>query len=596
MEPYRTHYCGELREAHIGTSVRLAGWVHRVRDMGGVVFVDLRDRTGIVQIVFREEIDADLTDMAGLLRTESVIQVVGDVAARPPDTVNPKIATGAIEVVARSLTVLNPCAPLPFQIADDATPHETTRLRYRYLDLRRPSMLRNLELRHRVVLRARQYLHSQGFLEVETPILTRSTPEGARDFLVPSRLHPGKFYALPQSPQLFKQILMVAGFDRYFQIARCFRDEDLRADRQPEFTQIDIEMSFVREDDVLSVTEGLMQAMFEEAGYVIPTPFPRMDYDTAIERYGSDKPDLRFDRTLENVTDLFRETEFRIFRQAATTEDHIITALAVPEGVHWPRNRLDQINDRVKELGGRGIVWIRWLPNGEVQSPVAKFLRAGELDALRQRLRLSEGGVALLLAGPREAACTMMGTLRVELARQEGWIPADAGWRFVWIVDFPLLEWSEEEHRWVARHHPFTSPRMDTMEWMHTDPARVRAHAYDLVLNGVEIGGGSIRNHRADVQRQVFALLGIPPEEYETKFGFLLEALSYGAPPHGGIALGLDRIVMMLAGATSIREVIAFPKTASGQCLLTGSPNWVTEHQLKELHIRVVDEEVKEEK
>lgn len=587
LEPtsLRTVGCGDLRETHVGQKVYLCGWVQRVRDLGGVVFVDLRDRSGWSQIVFREEVVPHLMEMASHLRTESVIRVEGEVVKRTPDTVNPSIPTGTVEVVVRNCDVLNETETLPFQVQDDTSAGEVIRLRHRYLDLRRPVMQRNLEVRHRVILAVRNYLSERGFLEIETPILTRSTPEGARDFLVPSRLHPGKFYALPQSPQLFKQILMVSGFDRYFQIARCFRDEDLRADRQPEFTQIDIEMSFVEEEDVLRLTEDLIIHMFEVVGISLPHPFPRMSFQQAMEQYGTDRPDLRYPHQLSRLDNVFKSSDFKILKNAADDEKSVVLGLRIPGGDAWPRNRIDQLTEYVRQLGAPGLIWFRFQESGEVQSPVLKFLRKDELEHLRQASSCENGDLLVLMAGPWEPTCIRMGAVRQWVAEVESWIPEETRWSPVWIVDFPLLEWDEEEERWVARHHPFTQPVESDLEGV--PPESIKARAYDLVLNGVEIGGGSIRNHRIDFQMKIFEFLKIPPEEAQAKFGFLLDALRYGAPPHGGIALGLDRIIMMMTGASSIRDVIAFPKTASGQCLMTGSPAPVDEKQLDELHIRI---------
>ena len=581
----RTHRCGVLREDDIGQTVRLCGWVQKVRDLGGVIFVDLRDRSGVIQVVFREEIIPDAMDRAAHLKSETVIAVEGEVVRRSEDTVNPAIPTGHIEVVVRTLEILNETETLPFQVQDETTAGEVIRLRYRYLDLRRPIMQRHLELRHRVLLTARTFLHDEGFLEIETPILTRSTPEGARDFLVPSRLYPGRFYALPQSPQLFKQILMVAGYDRYFQIARCFRDEDLRADRQPEFTQIDIEMSFVTEDDVMNLTEALLVRMFEVAGITLPQPFPRMTFRDALEQYGSDRPDLRYPHPLVRLDDVFMDSEFKILKSAAVEEGSIVLGLRVPDAAGWARNRLDQLTDYVKQLGAPGILWFKWPKGDAVQSPVARFLSPDEIDQMMATAGCTEGDLLLVMAGTWEETCLRMGAVREWVAQKEKWIPSEDRWCPVWIVEFPLLEWDADEERWVARHHPFTQPAEP--DFAERDPATVKARAYDIVLNGVEIGGGSIRNHRMDVQMKIFDLLRIPEAEAREKFGFLLDALRYGAPPHGGIALGVDRIIMMMAGASSIRDVIAFPKTASGQCLMTGSPAEVEERQLKELHIQV---------
>lgn len=584
---YRSHGCGEINEALFHCEVLLSGWVDSLRDLGGVVFIDLRDRTGIVQVVFREEHHPELLKIASHLRLETVIQVKGIVELRPPDTINIQVPTGRFEVIAHHLEILNTTEPLPFTIENNTHAGETVRLKYRYLDLRRPIMQQNLELRAKVLLAARNYLHEQGFLEIETPILTRSTPEGARDFLVPSRMHQGNFYALPQSPQLFKQLLMVAGFDRYFQIARCFRDEDLRADRQPEFTQIDIEMSFVDREDILELTEGLLTAMFAAGGIQLPIPFPRMTFHEAMEKYGSDRPDTRYNYTMIRLDSVFMSSKFKILADAAQHDGDVVLGLRVPEGSTWARNRLDQLTEFARNLGAPGLFWFKISEDGSVQSPITKYLQAEELRALKVQAGLSPGDLLLAMSGPFESTCTYMGAIRREVARFTGQIPESNVWRPLWVIDFPLLEWNEEDHRWVARHHPFTSPFPEFFEQTNPEPDKILARSYDIVLNGVEIGGGSIRNHRLDWQKQVFHWLQIPPHEYEEKFHFLLEALNYGAPPHGGIALGVDRIIMMMAGMDSIRDVIAFPKTASGQCLMTGSPAPVTEKQLKELHLVV---------
>ncbi len=584
---YRTHYCGEITKDTVHQTVKVAGWVHTKRDMGGVLFIDLRDRSGLVQVVFREEVNAEVLEQAKHLHYETVVAVTGTVEFRPPDTINPKLPNGDVEIVAQTLSVLNPADPLPFTIQEAHKASEITRLTYRFLDLRRPEMWRNFFIRHRVILGIRNFLHKHGFVEVETPILTRSTPEGARDFLVPSRLHPGKFYALPQSPQLFKQLLMVSGFDRYFQIARCFRDEDLRADRQPEFTQVDIEMSFVTEDDVMSLTEDLLQEMFEEIGVTLSPPFPRIPFKEALERYGSDKPDLRYPLELMRVDDMFTSSEFRILGDAAREPSRCVMSIGVKGGASWTRNRLDQLTEYMKSLGSPGLFWIKFEKNGDIKSPIKKFLTSTELSRLKEKLDLREGDLVLMLAGVWEETCLLAGKLRERVIQLLELQPTQ-DWSFCWIIQFPLLEWSEEENRWVARHHPFTSPDPETLNFYPNHPEKIRARAYDIVLNGVEIGGGSIRNHTVEQQETVFKILGIPREEYEEKFSFLLNALRYGAPPHGGIALGLDRIIMMMVGAPSIRDVIAFPKTASGLCPLTGSPSQVSNEQLKILNIRVI--------
>lgn len=578
----RSGYCAEFTARDAGREVKLAGWVHRRRDLGGLVFIDLRDRSGIIQLIFSPE-RAEVHRRARELDREDVIAVKGVIKKRAPENVNPKLPTGEIEVEVHELEVLNKSKPLPFQIADQVEAHEETRLEFRYLDLRRPPMQRNLILRHKIITAIREFLNGEGFIEIETPMLTKSTPEGARDYLVPSRTFPGRFFALPQSPQLFKQLLMIAGFDKYYQIARCFRDEDLRADRQPEFTQLDLEMSFVTQEDVLSTVERLVAHVFRATlGVELETPFPRMGYDEAFARFGTDKPDLRFGLELKELTDLFEGTEFRIFANTIAAGGAVI-GLNLSGGAKYSRKELDTLEKHAQGLGAKGLLWIRFTPEG-IESPIAKFIDEKTAVALRERFAAQPGDLAFLVADERRAAQEILGGLRLELARREGLIP-EGEWRPLWIVDPPLFEWSEEEGRLVSTHHPFTMPRREDWELLKTDPERVRAEAYDLVLNGTEIAGGSIRIHLRELQQTVFEILGISADEAEEKFGFLLRALEYGAPPHGGIAFGLDRLVMLMAGASSIREVIAFPKTLTAYCPLTGAPSSVKEEQLEELGI-----------
>jgi aspartyl-tRNA synthetase len=567
-----------------GQPVTLMGWAFRRRDHGGLIFVDLRDREGLTQLVFNPTIDAAAHEAAGRIRAEFVLAVEGAVERRPPGSVNPELATGEIEVSVRRLRILNESKPLPFPLDESQETVEPLRLKYRYLDLRRPAMLGHLLLRDQVCRATRDYLHSQGFVEVETPMLTRSTPEGARDFLVPSRLTPGTFYALPQSPQLFKQILMVGGLERYFQIVRCFRDEDLRADRQPEFTQIDIETAFLDRDEFLPVIEGLVAAIFSRAkGLELARPFRRLTWDEAIRRYGSDKPDLRFGLELADCSELFRGGPFQVFAQVVA-QGGAVQALTVP-GAAFSRKDLDDLVERAKGAGAKGLVWVR-VGEGTLQSPAARHLEA-QRDALLARTGAKPGDLVLLVADQMPFAATVLGRLRIELAHRLGLVSGEAQ-ELLWVVDFPLFEWNAEERRWDAMHHPFTAPTDADVETGLADPGAARAKAYDLVLNGQEIGGGSIRIHARTLQQRVFDVLGIGEAEARAKFGFLLEALEYGAPPMGGIALGLDRIVANLAGVDSIRDVIAFPKTQKGTCSLTDAPTVVSPRQLAELELRVV--------
>jgi aspartyl-tRNA synthetase len=578
--PMRTHRCGELRAEHAGSEVALCGWVAHDRDHGGVLFVDLRDREGSVQVVFHPEEQPEAHATASRLGGESVVRVVGEVRRRPDGTVNPGLPTGEIEVAAREVEILSEAEPPPFPIEDRVQASEDIRLRHRYLDIRRPEMTRRLQLRHRAFESIRRFLDERGFVEVETPMLTRSTPEGARDFLVPSRLSPGRFYALPQSPQLFKQILMVAGLDRYYQIVRCFRDEDLRADRQPEFTQLDIELSFVEEAEVQSIIEELFVRVWREILDVeLTTPFPRLPYAEAMRRYGSDKPDLRYGMELADLTDVFRDTGFRAFA-GAIERGGVVKGFAAPGAAGWSRKDLDGLVVEAQGRGASGLVWMTW-SGGQARSPVEKHLTPDEVAAAIEATAAGDGDLVLLVADPEPKANTVLDGLRRLMADRLGLIP-ESEFSFAWVTEPPLFEWSEEEERWVSVHHPFTSPATEDLS-----PETATARAYDLVVNGWELGGGSIRIHRPDVQRKVFEALGFRPEEAEARFGFLLEAFRYGVPPHGGIAFGLDRTAMVLAGETNIREVIAFPKTQSGADLLTGAPAEVDEGQLRELGLRL---------
>jgi aspartyl-tRNA synthetase len=580
----RTHRCGELRATDVGRRVILQGWVHRQRDHGGLIFIDLRDREGWTQVVFNPQNAPDAHETASDVRSEYVIEVEGEVGLRPPGTANPGLPTGDIEVVADRITVLNPSLPPPFSIADEGNVEEPLRLTYRYLDLRRPRMARNLLLRHQVIKFIRDFLDERGFLEVETPILTKSTPEGARDYLVPSRVHPGEFYALPQAPQQFKQLLMVAGVDRYFQIARCFRDEDLRADRQPEFTQLDLEMSFVDVDDVLGIVEDLFTAMSARlTDKTVPTPFPRLTYREAMELYGTDKPDLRYGLASIDVSDVFAQTEFAVFRDAVASGGRI-RGFAVPGGAKYSRREIDELTELAKGQGAKGLAWAAIEADGNLRSSFARFLSEGERTAMAERLGASAGDLILLVADKGEVPSRALGAIRIEVARREDLADPDT-LAFARITEFPLVEWSETENRWDAMHHPFTMPMDEDLAYLDTEPGKVRAKAYDLVCNGWELGSGSIRIHRRDIQEKVFQLLGHDAESIENRFGHLLRAFQYGTPPHGGMAPGIDRTVAILAGESNIREVIAFPKNQSAVDLLMGAPSTVDEAQLRDLHI-----------
>ncbi|MGH8686492.1 MAG: aspartate--tRNA ligase [Burkholderiales bacterium] len=584
----RTHYCAELSTALIGQQVSLAGWAHRRRDHGGIIFIDLRDREGLAQVVCDPD-RAEAFAVADRVRSEFVLRVTGRVRARPAGTVNPSLKSGEVEVLAESVEILNPSAPPPFQIDDDNL-SEQVRLEHRVLDLRREPMQRNLRLRHRAASAARAFLDAGGFVEIETPVLYKSTPEGAREFLVPSRLHEGHFYALPQSPQLFKQMLMIAGFDRYYQIVKCFRDEDLRADRQPEFTQIDIETSFMDESAIRATMERLARHVFKEVlGVALPDPFPVMRYEDAILDYGVDKPDLRIPLKLTELTDVMRDVEFKVFSAPASRAGGRVAALRVPGGSTLTRGEIDGYTDYVKSLGAKGLAWIKVNERARgaegLQSPIVKNLHAAALAAVLERSGAQDGDLLFFAADAADAANACIGALRQRIGHERGF--AQPGWCPLWVVDFPMFERDEAAGQWKARHHPFTSPKPGHEEFLEAAPEKAYAQAYDLVLNGWEVAGGSVRIHRQDIQQQVFRGLNISAEDQRAKFGFLLDALQYGAPPHGGIAFGFDRLVALMAGVEAIRDVIAFPKTQRGQDLLTGAPTPATEKQLRELHIRL---------
>ena len=583
----RSHYCGQVDSRLIDQTIEVAGWVHRRRDHGGIIFIDLRDREGLLQIVFDPQFPA-LFKEAERLRNEFVIRVKGRVRARPAGTVNENLASGEVELLTEELELLNRAEPLPFQL--DETVGEELRLRYRYLDLRREVMSRRLRLRHELTRAMRAYLDEHGFIDIETPMLTKATPEGARDCLVPSRTHEGKFFALPQSPQIFKQLLMVAGFDRYYQIVRCFRDEDLRADRQPEFTQLDIETSFLTQDQIMGLMEGLVRRLFQQVlGVALPEPFLRMTYTEAMRRYGSDKPDLRIALELVDVADLVADCDFKVFCGPAKDPKGRVAALRVPGGGALARSQIDAYTAYVARYGAKGLAYIKVNERARgregLQSPIVKFLSDAAVAGILERTQAADNDLIFFGADSAKVVNDALGALRLKIGQDLSMV--QGGWRPLWVVDFPMFEWDAEERRWVAMHHPFTSPKSDDPAALRADPQRAFAKAYDMVLNGSEIGGGSVRIHRQEMQSTVFDLLGIAPEEARAKFGFLLDALQFGAPPHGGIAFGLDRLAMLMAGADSIREVIAFPKTQTAADPLTDAPTEVSEAQLRELHIRL---------
>ena len=580
----RTHTCGALRQTHVGADVVLLGWVHRVRDLGGVLFIDVRDRAGVTQVVFDKDDEARLAK-AKRLRSEFVVGVEGQVRVRSADTVNPKLDTGEVEIVVKRVTILNEAKTPPFPVADDTPVSEDVRLKYRYMDLRRPGLQANLVLRHKVTTAVRRYFDQHDFIEVETPILTKSTPEGARDYLVPSRVHPGEFFALPQSPQLFKQILMVAGLDRYVQICKCFRDEDLRADRQPEFTQVDVEMSFARPETIFDLIEPLMKDVFAVIGQTIDTPFPRMPYSEAIAKYGSDKPDLRCGMPIQDFREFFRESGFRVFKEIVAGGG-TVRGFVVPHAAGYSRSEVDGLVDVAKGLGATGLVWARRAADGVVTSSVMKAMGEEAVRGLLDLSNVEAGGLLLVAAGEPDGTSKLLGQMRLHIAKRDDLLKP-RHYAFTWVVDFPLLEWDADAKRYNSMHHPFTSPLDQDMDKLATAPGEARAKAYDLVLNGSEVGGGSIRIHDSTMQSRIFSLLDIEPDEAKARFGFFLDALEYGTPPHGGIALGLDRLVAILANESSIREVIAFPKTATAADMMSGAPSSVSAHQLRDLHLRV---------
>ncbi|MCD6548375.1 MAG: aspartate--tRNA ligase [Thermodesulfobacterium sp.] len=589
MRLKRTHYIEKLNKEFIGKEVIVSGWVLRRRDHGGVIFLDLRDRTGLLQVVFEEGLDPEIHELADSIRIEYVISVKGLIRKRPPGMENPKIPTGEIELVVSDVEILNTSKTPPFPMDEDLSEvSEAVRLKYRYLEMRALDGLKPFIFRHQVNQTIREFLNNRGFLEIETPFLTKSTPEGARDYLVPSRLYPGKFYALPQSPQLFKQILMVAGVDKYYQIVKCFRDEDLRADRQPEFTQLDMEMSFVDENDVMILVEELLAYLFEKVlNITLDTPFPRISYEDALRYYGTDRPDIRFDMKLKELSDLFKDTSFKVFKSVLDSGG-VIKGLKAP--ANFSRKELDELTGFAQELGAKGLAWIKYNKNAKSfeekwSSPIVKFFEKPVLEKLEETFNpLEDIATFFFVADREEIANSVLAELRIHLAKKLNLVP-EKKFSFVWIVDFPLFEWDEEENRLVSVHHPFTHPKEEDIPLLETDPLKVKSRAYDIVLNGIEIGGGSIRIHKKEVQKKIFELLKISPDEAEEKFGFLLTALEYGAPPHGGIAFGLDRLIMLMLGKKSIREVIPFPKTQRAQCLLTGAPAEVKIEQILELHL-----------
>ncbi|MEW6401353.1 MAG: aspartate--tRNA ligase [Chloroflexota bacterium] len=587
---YKTHTCGELRASHAGQTVTIAGWVHRRRDHGGVIFVDLRDRYGLVQVVFNPDLPKSTLDELASTRFEWVLQITGVVHKRPAGMENPKMPTGEIEIIAQEVKVLNPAKTLPMMVSDDTDlPDENTRLKYRYLDLRREKMTRNMVLRHRVIKFMRDYMDKNGFIEIETPILFKATPEGARDYLVPSRLYPGYFYALPQSPQQLKQLLMVAGLDRYFQIARCFRDEDLRGDRQPEFTQLDLEMSFVHRDDVLAMVEGLYTEMIPTVAphkNLLSTPWPRLSYNEAMEEYGTDKPDLRFGMELCDLTEIFKVSEFRVF-QSALEAGGVIKCIVAPDSASMTRREVDALTESAKGFGAKGLATLAVTAEG-LKGTAAKFVKAEEVEEVRKLTGAKEGDLILIAADQRAVVNKVLGGLRLIFRDKLGLADKDV-MAFAWIVDFPFFSWNEEEQKWDAEHHPFTMPKMEDLPKFDTNPGEVLSDAYDMVCNGYEMASGSIRIHRRDIQMKMFQMLGLKDEDIQAKFGHMLEAFEYGAPPHGGMAPGIDRLVMLLADEPNIREVIAFPKNQAGRDVMADAPSEVEPKQLKELHIKIAD-------
>lgn len=580
----RTYFCGEVTEQHIGESITLKGWVQRRRDLGGLIFIDLRDRTGIIQVVFNPEVSPEALALAEKIRNEYVLDIVGTVIAREDGTINENLQTGRIEVQAKQVTIINEAKTPPFTIADQTDVSEDVRLKYRYLDLRRPAMFETFKMRHQVTQIIRNFLDREGFLDVETPILTKSTPEGARDYLVPSRVHPGEFYALPQSPQIFKQLLMVGGFERYYQIARCFRDEDLRADRQPEFTQIDIETSFMSQDDIISMMEDMMSEMMSKVkGLQVETPFARMPYQEAMARFGSDKPDTRFGMELIDLSEIVKNSSFKVFAGAVSSGGQVKAINVKQAASKYSRKDIDALTEFVAVYGAKGLAWLKAEEDG-LKGPISKFITEEEQAALYSALSIEAGDLLLFVADKKNVVADALGALRLKLGKELELID-QSKFNFLWITDWPLLEYDEADGRYYAAHHPFTMPVREDLHLLDENPGLVRAQAYDLVLNGYELGGGSLRIFERDVQEKMFGILGFSPEEARDQFGFLLEAFEYGTPPHGGIALGLDRLIMLLAGRTNLRDTIAFPKTASASCLLTDAPGEVSEAQLSDLHL-----------